>query len=208
MEGEFDEKLRELQMSIFQIREKPALGRPPEFIRNQLASVEGLSRLASALGLFFLHTGLPDTGNEEFFRESELAERLELTPEETDDAIDELKNLGFVETQDYFGTGPFSHGDVEPTYALFLHFKDEGLEYNPEDDIKITASAIVSQKQVDGKTLKEVTGLSPLRINRAVAYVEDFGIARVEHAIGTGPFNFDFIWATGNTRRFVEEKCK
>lgn len=208
MAGDFEEKLRELQMAIFQIREKPPIGHPPEFITNQLASVGGLSRIATALGLFFLHTGIPETGIEESFRESELAEKLGFTPEEADDAVDELASLGLVKTQDYLSTGPYSHGDVESTYALFIHFKDEGLEYSPEDDIKITASAIVAQKQVDGGRLKELTGLSPLRINRAVAYIEDFGIARVEHAIGTGSFDFDFIWATGNTRRFVEEKCK
>jgi hypothetical protein len=208
MAGDFDEKLRQLQMAIFQIRAKPPIGHPPEFIRNQLASVGGLSRLATALGLYFLQTGTPNTGNEESFRESELAEELGFTPEEADDAVDELLSLGLVKTQDYLGTGPYSHGDVEATYALFLHFKDEGLGYDPEDDIKMTASAIAAQKQVDGKKIMELTGLTPLRINRAIGYIEDFGIARVEHAIGTGPFDFDFTFATGSTRRFVEEKAK
>jgi hypothetical protein len=208
MSGDFNEKLRELQMAIYQIREKPPIGHPPEFIRNQLASVGGLSRIATAMGLFLLNTGRLETGDEESYRESELAEKLGLNPEETDDAVDELEGLGLVKTQDYLGTGPYSHGEVESTYALFLHFKDEGLGYDPEDDIKIAASAIAAEKQLDGDRLKELTGLSPLRINRAVGYIEDFGIARVEHEMGTGPFDFGYILATGNTRRFVEEKSK
>lgn len=208
MTGDFDAGLRELQMAIFQIRERPPIGHPPEFIRNQLASVGGLSRISTALGLFFLHTGVPNTGNEDSFRESELAEKLGFTPEEADDAVDELLSLGLVKTQDYFGTGPYSHGDVEATYALFLHFKDEGLGYDPENDIKMMASAITAKKQIDGDRLMELTELSPLRINRAMAYIEDFGIARVEHALGTGPFDFDYVLATGSTRRFVEEKVK
>jgi hypothetical protein len=159
------------------------------------------------LGLFFLKTGRFETGDEESYREVELAEKLGFTPEEADDAVDELVSLGLVKTLDYFGTGPYSHGDVESTYALFLHFKDEGLGYDPEEDIKIVASAIAAKKQLDGDRLKEETGLSPLRINRAVEYIEDFGIARVEHEMGTGPFDFGLIFATGSTRRFVDEKC-
>lgn len=208
MDGNFDERLRELQMAIYQVREIPPIGQPPEFIRNHLASVGGLSRLATAVGLYFLHSGIEETGNEESIRESELAEKLGFSPEEADDAIDELVNLGLIKTHDYLGTGPYSHGEVEPTYALFLHFQNEGMAYNPEDDIKTTASAIVAQKQLDGNKLKELTGLSPLRINRAIGYIEDSGIARVQHAIGTGPFDFDFVLATGSTRRFVDEKCK
>ncbi len=208
MTGDFDGKLRELQMAIYQIRERPPLGHPPDFIRNHLASVGGLSRIATAMGLALMRTGIQDTGNEEGFRASELAERIGLTPEETNDAIDELESLGLIKTFNYFGTGPFSHGDVEPTYALFLHFKNEGLEYDPEEDVKKIASALAAQKQIDGHKLKELIELSALRINRAVAYIEDYGIARVEHAMGTGPFDFDVILATGTTRRFVEENCR
>jgi hypothetical protein len=140
MDGDFSQKIRELQMAIYQIREKPPIGLPPEFIKNRLASVAGLSRLGTAAGLFFLHTGKPDTGMEEGIKESELAERLGLTPEETDDAIDELEKLGLVRTEDQMGTGPYSHAYVEPTYALFLHLKNEGLDYDSEEDIKITSS--------------------------------------------------------------------
>lgn len=208
MSGDFNEKLRELQMAIYQVRERPPLGRPPEFFRNQHKAIGGLSLLASRMGLYFMTTGVDATGMEESLTAADLSGKIGLNPEETDDAIDELKNLGLVKTVDYFGTHPFSHGDVEPTYALFLHFKDEGLPYDPEEDIKTVAAAIAAQKQVDGSKLLEVTGLTPLRINRAVSYLEDYGIARVTHEMGSGTFDFGFIWSTSATRRFVDENCK
>lgn len=205
---DFDTALRELQMAIFQIHERPPVGQPPDFVRNQLASVGGLSRIATVLGLFLASTGKHEIGNEESFRAVELSEKLELSPEETNDAIDELESLGLVETLDYLGTYPFSHGDVTPTYALFLHFQGQGLDYDPEKDIKTVASAIVAQREVDGPKLVGLTELSPLRINRAVAYLGDYGLAQVIQALGTAPFDFDTIWATGATRRFVAERCK
>ena len=208
MSGDFDMKIHDLVMAIFQVRERPPIGKPPELVNEHLKSVGGLSPIASKLGLSFVTSGSPVIGLEESKTASELSEKLGLNPEETDDAIDELKNLGMVKTIDYLGTQPFSHGDVEPTYALFLHFKDEGLPYDPEQDIKTIAAAVAAQKQADGRKLQEITSLSPLRINRAVSYLEDYGIFKVTHEIGSGPFDFGLILATSTTRRFVEENCK
>jgi hypothetical protein len=208
MSEDFDEALRELQMAIFGIRERPAVGAPPEFVRTQLRSVGGLSQLGSAIGLFLVSTGKHKVGNEETFRAAELAERLGFSPQETDDAIDELESLGLVNAYSYLGSAPFMHAEVEPTYALFLHLRDQGLEYDPEEDIRIIASAVAAQERTVGPRLQELTGLSPLRINRAVAYLEDYGLVTVVKALGTAPFNFSDAWATGATRRFVAENCK
>jgi hypothetical protein len=208
MSAEFDTALHELQMAIFQIHERPPVGELPDVARKQLTSVGGLSRIGTMLGLYLSRTGKHEIGNEERFRAKDLSENLGLSPEETDDAIDELESLGLVKTLNYFGTSPFSHGEVTPTYALFLQFQDEGLDYDPEEDIKAVASAIVAQKEVNGHKLAELTELSPLRINRAAAYLEDYGIVRIIKTMGTAPYNFNTIWATGATRRFAAEMCK
>jgi hypothetical protein len=208
MNGDFNEKIRELIMSIFQVREKPIIGQPPDFIRNRIASVGGLSRLATAMGLVLANTGIEETGMEENWNSSELSKKLGFTPQETDDAIDELKRLGLVKTIDYFGTFPFSHGEVEPTYTLFLQFKNNGLSYDPDIDIKTVASAIVAEQKIDGDKLQKLTGLSPLRINRAVAYIEDYGLANVTRSFGTGTYDFSLIATSGSTRSFVEKNSK
>lgn len=207
MSRDFEAALRDLQTAIFQVRERPAIGQPPDFIRSQLTSVGGLSAIGTALGLVLVSTGKPDVGNEETFSAAGLSEKLGLSPEETNDAIEELESLGLVKTFNYLGTHPFLYGDVRPTYALFLHFQGQGLDYDPKEDIKAIASAIAAKRQIDGQQLAEVTKLSPLRINRAVAYLEDYGIVRVIHTMGTAPYDFDAIWSTGATRRFVTENC-
>ncbi len=135
--NEFDDALHELKMAIFKVRERPPIGIPPSFIKNSLRSVGGLSPLSTTLGLALISTGKYDLGDEEMLSAKELSEKLEFSPEEIDDAIDELESFGLVKTINYLGTYPFSHGLVAPTYAMFLHFKGEGLDYDPEEDIKI-----------------------------------------------------------------------
>ncbi len=205
---DFDLAVRELQKAIFQVYERPPIGQTPDFVKDHLKSVGGLSLIATRMGLYFVSTGKSDVGIEESISAARLSEFLGLSPEEINDAIDELAGLGLVTTQDYLGTAPFSHGHVEPTYALFLYFRNEGLDYDPEKDIKIVASAIVASKEIEGRALAEKTGLPPLRINRAVGYLEDYGIVEAVHTLGTGPFNFWVVNSTGTTRRFVAEKCK
>lgn len=122
-----------------------------------------------------------------------------------DDSIEELESFGMVRTVNFLGTAPYSYGDVTPTYDLYPHFKDRGLNYDPEEDIKVVASAIASYEYTDGNRLVKITGMSPLRINRAVAYLEDHGIVKTMHEMGSAPFDFGFIWSTGETRRFVEK---
>jgi hypothetical protein len=205
---DYDKGIRELQMAIFQIYERPPVGQAPEFVKKQLSTVKGLSRLATTMGLFFITTGKHDIGNEETFTAAELSRTLSLSPEETDDAIDELEKFGFVKTVNYLGTAPFSHGDVTPTYALFLHFRGEGLNYDPQQDILVIANALVAQREINGQRLAELTDLSPLRINRAVAYLEDYGLVRVVKVLGTAPFDFHEVLATGETRRFVADNAR
>jgi hypothetical protein len=135
MNENYEAGLRELQMAIFQTHERPPVGQLPDFIKRETVSVGGLSRIATSLGLSLVHTGKHDIGNEESFTAVELSEKPGFSPEETDDAIDELEKHGLVETVNYFGTAPFSHGHVTPTYALFLQFRGHGLDYDPEDDI-------------------------------------------------------------------------
>jgi biotin operon repressor len=194
-------------MAIFRVYERPSVGQPPEFIRTDISSVGGLSKIATVMGQSLIETGKHEVGNEESFSARQIKENLGFSIEETNDAIDELKRLGLVETRDYLGTHPYEYGDVIPTYALFLHFREHGVPYDPEQDIKVVASAVAAKKKTSGDGLVEATGLSPLRINRAVAYLKDYGVIELIKYIGTAPFDFGEVWAIGATRRFVAEQC-
>lgn len=116
--------------------------------------------------------------------------------------------MGLLSVRNYLGTHPFSHGDVGPTYALFLHFRGHGLDYNPEEDIKSVASSIAAKEKIQGEEIAKLTGLSPLRINRAVGYLKDYSIVQTIETLGTASYDFNQLWAIGATRRFVAENCR
>jgi len=204
-----DVGIQKIVKSIFDVSDKPPLGEIPEYITELKQSVGGLSQIASTVGTILLNRQEDQLGFEKMFSAEEIKSNSKLTPEEINDAVDELEEYGLVKVLKYMGTAPYDFGDVEPTYALFLHFKNEGLNYDPIEDIKIIASALAaSENYINGEEIQERTRLSPVRINRAVAYLGDYDIIDVMKALGTAPFGFAIIKATRKTRQFVNEKCK
>lgn len=201
----FDAGIRRTIKSIYDVSEKPPLGKIPEL----KDSVDGLSKVASTVGSILLDRQDDQLGFEKSYTGEEIKRLVPmLSPEEIDDAVGELKEYGLVLTRKYLGTAPYNFGIVEPTYALFLHFKDDGLDYAPFEDINTVASTVASKGQIDGNGLQELSGLRPVRINRAVAYLDDYGIIEVHSFLGTAPFSFGDIEATRRTRQFIEENCK
>ena len=85
------------------------------------------------------------------------------------------------------------------------------MDYDPIADIKTVASVAASEGKIFGNKIPELTRLQPVRINRAVTYLDDYGIVRVQKYLGavgsTASLNF-FVEATRKTRQFVEENCK
>jgi hypothetical protein len=131
-----------------------------------------------------------------------------LSQEEFNDAIEELESYGLVEAIQTFGTQPYSFSQLSPTYALFIHFKDDGLDYDPFDDICAVAAAAAAKNEVERLDLHNFTKLSPVRLNRAVAYLDAYQYASVLKTAGTAPFDFNSVSATRRTREFVKEHCK
>lgn len=122
-----------------------------------------------------------------------------LSPEQVDDAVDELTRLGSVEPLRVMGTAPYEFAQISPTYMGYLYFK-KMLPYDPEIDIKTIISAIAAMEMVGGNDLLRVLD-STGRINRAVDYIADNGLAQVHRFMGTAPYNFGQISANAVTRR-------
>lgn len=208
---DFNDGIRRVVKSIHDVSETPPLGKIPEYITELKSSVGGLSRVASNVGSSLLSPRDDQLGFEKGYTAEEIHRLVSmLTEEEINDAVDELGEYGLVRTRKGIGTAPYNFVSVEPTYALFLHFREEVLDYyDPLEDIKTVASIIVSQKGgVDGNNIQELCNLQPVRINRAASYLEDYGIVRVHKLLGTAPFNFGLVEATRKTRQFVEENCR
>ena len=212
LSADFDGGIRKVVKSIYDVSDKPPLGKIPEYITELKNSVGGLSQIASTVGSILLSR----QDDQLCFKKVYTAEEIQrltpkLTAEEINDAVDELEEHGLVQVKKDIDTAPYDFGSVEPTYVLFLHFKDEGLDYDPIADIKTVASLAASKGTIFGNKIPELTRLPPVRINRAVTYLDDYGIVRVHEYLGavgsTASLNFS-VEATRKTRQFVEENCK
>jgi hypothetical protein len=204
MRTNFEDGVRQILNSIHGVSDKPKLGVLADHLQNLPDSVGNLSKLATRVALIILELKNPDSEKLISYKNSHLAEKSKLTPQELNDAIDELEENGLIELINYLGTAPFNFGEVVPTYLIYHEFR-EVLEYDPYEDIKIVASAIAAIKNADGKALTKHTSLSYGRLNRAVEYLKDYGIIEVHSFLGTYPYTFGGVEATRKTRQFVED---
>lgn len=203
-----DAGVRELLKAIHGVTDKPPSGAMPSYVTELRASVGGLTKIASTVGLHLTKATEEAGDARRAFTGGQLKEVFTfLSEQEINDAVAELKQYGLVNTIDWLGTHPWKFGQVEPTYALYLHFADAGLAYDPMEDIKRIAVAVAPHEQVLAKQIASFTGLDPARINRAIAYLDDYGLITVMKTLGTAPFEFHSIMTTHQTRRFVNENC-
>lgn len=204
MRTNFEEGVRQILNAIHGVSDKPKLGALSKHIQNLPDSIGNLSKLATKVALVILELKNPDSDQLVSYKNSELAEKSKLAPQELNDAIDELEENGLVETINFLGMDPYNFGEVVPTYPIYHEFRDI-LEYDPYEDIKIVASAIVALNHADGKALTKHTNLSYGRLNRAVEYLKDYGIIEVHSYLGTYPYVFGRIESTRKTRQFVAD---
>jgi DNA-binding MarR family transcriptional regulator len=204
MREDFEAGVRELTKLAHGVDDRPPLGDAPGYIRGLTESIGGLTREATLVGIYLLGQVNLDDGTNPQVGGDEIRKATQLTPQEINDAVDELEGNGLVRTMKWLGTSPFDFGVAMPTYVIFLHFK-ERLPYNPEEDVRIVLHTIAAIDKCDPADLQKRTGLSVGRLNRAVDYLEDYGLAKVIRHLGTAPFSFGAVLTTSQTRRAVRD---
>lgn len=204
MQNDFDAGVIRILNALHGVTAKPP--RPSKSVHANLsANVAGFSRAASAVGVFILNSTDTDSGLRAAFSGDELTKGVELDAQTINDAVDELEEAGLVKTIKTLGTGEFDFYQVEPTYVLFREFA-EFLPYDPDDDVRVIAAAVAASGRADGPSLAGTTQLPPGRINQAVAFLGDYGLADIVKWMGTSPFSFGEVHATRRTRQFVERQ--
>ena len=198
-----DQVVEKLVDVAFGRDKKPPLGPSPSNLSIQLP---GLTNYGARLATFVSGSMNQPDGRSKAFTGTDLAQSLQLTPQQVNDAVDELEAQGLVKTLKWIGTTPYSFGQVEPTSSLPIQLRGTGaLNYDPEVDVRIIAAIVVRCSRADGKKLKAESSLPPARINRAVSYLEDYGLVEVLKFLGTTPYKFGSVKATQATRHFVSQ---
>jgi hypothetical protein len=205
MRTDFDGGIRELEKAAYGVSDRPPLGTIPDYVEALRTSVGGLSGEATAVGTLLVRLSDVDSPSMVQVDGADIAKETSLTPQEIDDAVEELEIHGLVRTHKWMGTAPFGFGTAFPTYALYAHFS-ELLSYSPEQDVQAVTNAIAAIGECSAARLQEITGLSVGRLNRAVEHIDDYQLARVIKHMGTAPFSFADCYATRETRQAAKQE--
>ncbi len=130
-----------------------------------------------------------------------IIESLQLTKDLAEEALDELKDEGFVGVILTINASP----RVFPHNLLFWETDPILRGWKPAEDARRLSSLLINSKQ-DGAnipTLDNQLGWGPRRINPSVTYLVDHELVMASKAIGTHPYACAWIKATTKTRRFL-----
>lgn len=126
---------------------------------------------------------------------------LPLAKDLAEEALDELKDEGFVEVISTINAPP----RVFPNNLLFWETDPILRQWNPADDAKTLSSMLVNSNQ-DGTQISELDrqlGWGPRRINPATTFLLEHDIVMASKAIGTHPYACAWMRPTTKTRRFL-----
>lgn len=195
----YAEGLKRLIDAIFEVDLRPPLGEAPTGATFAQENPYNLSDTAIRIGKRLFEqddTGLPG----KLFDIRVLLDSSGSSSTETEDAIHELEEYGFVEVRRYIG-GALVGPTHRTPYAL-----GRTIDYDPDQDILQIAKALISRLGWwSGPDLQQATGLEIPRINRGVRVLEDMDAIEVLKPLGTAPFGFRQVQANHVTRRFVRE---
>ncbi len=97
---------------------------------------------------------------------------------------------------------PFTFHHFESTYRLIGAVGGDSARRDQDEAVKMVVICVVREKSISAEQLSRTTGLSPLRVNRAVAQL---GHILDVHGTPGAPFMFEWVRATASTRRFARE---
>lgn len=198
--ADYEAGLQNLLDGIFRPDRRPPLGTPRTITPVEPPLISGLTSEDEAVLTFVVRNS--EDSLDAAFTGEELTSHLNLTPDQINDSVEMLKDQGYLDTRDWMGTVPYLFGHA---YATFYGFRAARhvLSYDPDQDIREVAAAVVSLGHADGPQIHEVTSLTPARISRAIRYLEHEGVLRPVRAIGTAPYDFAYATATPQLRRYA-----
>ncbi len=189
--------LTHLINEIYGVSKKPPLGPPPLVVQIAQQSPTGYSAAATAILKLFSDTASDAFYGDPTFTEDELAEKLQLAPDDVADALHEVRN--FVKV---------TFSQVSPETELFASFDKHWRDWNPEQDAIKLALDLVQDTTFPSQAaeIAALYGWQPRRLNPALAYLINRKIILDSKALGTMPWLTHWVQKTDETRRFSRSR--
>lgn len=173
-------ELKRILAAIFDVREKPALGKPPGFVQEAPLIINGLSTIDTLVlkrsAAFDLESNACLIEPEDLFGD---LEKLGLTKKQILESIEILGSDGYIKVNHYIGGGPDRFGCH---YRLTILGFEKYCE-SEVDDYKYIKSRcagyVVNEGINDNKTLSEKTGAKIRLINHILDIFESKNLIKV-----------------------------
>ena len=183
--ADFEEPLRRILASIFDVREKPDVGEPPEFVREASAGIGGMTSVDS---LVLRRVAEYDRKNNTHTLEPENIfsdlDTLGLTKKKILESIEVLESEGVFEVSRYMGGGPERFGcQVRITPFGFERYCEAELE-NYEQLKEQCAGLIVNEEVYDNQSLASKTGAQLRLIEHILDVFESNGLIATSKYLG------------------------
>ncbi|REF03032.1 toll/interleukin-1 receptor domain-containing protein [Cupriavidus plantarum] len=195
---EIDERgntLKQLVDDIHGINKKPPLGQAPVATTYPRT---GYSPAATAIAKLFVDASEHAMYADVQLKAADVVQRAELSLEDTEDALHELRHYLEVHCRD----------TVLVKSSLYTEFDKYWRDWNPIDDALRLAADLVNDPEMP-HTPAEIANRykwSARRLNPAITYLKEREAVEVRTSLGSGPFVVTAIGANGATRRFVKSR--
>jgi hypothetical protein len=192
-----DEDISQLTNDIYGITRRPPRGAVPAAVQNRLDAQTGYSAAANTLARYFVETTKDALFGDPILDSEELAKKVGLSLEDTEDAVHELS--GFLKA---------STGHVIAKGALFAEFDRYWKPWKTADDALRLAADIMSDPKFphDCAEIAARYGWEPRRFNSSVHYFLERSLIVDYQVMGTQPWAIVRVVGNDNMRRFVKSR--
>ena len=192
-----DADISQLVNDIYEVTKRPLRGAPPEAVQSAAHSKTGYSASASAVARLFVERSKHGLFADPQFTVEKIAEELQLSIEDTEDALHELSAFLKITGRHVLVNG-----------ALFAKFDQYWKPWNPAGDaLRLSADVLNSSDfPADCQKIAELYGWEPRRLNSAIHYLMERSLIVDYRALGIRPWAIVRVVGNDNMRRFVKSR--
>lgn len=198
--------MREVVAAIHGLTERPTLAPKPSSARPALDAEAGLSILAGRIATHFVLNSEKGRWGDPQLPVDELRKLAAASDDDIAEAVDELESVGWVSPSRALGAGQLGFIRVMPKPALFAALDAFLMPWNPEEDARTVAAALVNSQAGSFATqrLAADLGWSPRRMNPAITLLIDRGLVEWSETIDPDYQSY-YLRKNVQTRRFLRD---
>jgi hypothetical protein len=190
-----DEDVAQLISDIYGVIRRPPRGEPPALVSADTNSDTGYSAAASAVARYFVENSKHGTFADPQIDVKDLAQKVDLSLDDTSDALFELSGLVKVSLDRVLVKG-----------TLFAEFDRCWKPWNPASDALKLGADILNDPDFpsDCTQIADRYGWEPRRLNPVIYYMLERHLIVEYQALGTQPWAIVRIVGNDHLRRFVK----